>query len=71
MRAAQDIAAQSLAGITYAARPDATPEAESSAVAAVFKFALACQSRKEATSPGSPDDGTKVKEDSANENHSR
>ena len=53
--------------VTYAPRPDTTPEAELSALAAVYKLCLESRARKEATRPGSPDDGTRIKEDSANE----
>jgi hypothetical protein len=53
--------------IVYMARPSVTAEAELSALVNVYKFVLA---KKEATRPGSPDDGTKVKEDSANEHRS-
>ena len=58
--------------ISYAHRPDATPEAESSALTNVYRFVLDCHAKKgAATSPVSrPDDGTKVKEDSANEHRS-
>lgn len=53
----------------YAPRPDATPETELSALANVYVFVLS-RAMKEATRPGSPDDGTKIKEDSANEHRS-
>jgi hypothetical protein len=56
--------------VTYAARPDVTPDVEVSALANVYKFVLECRTKKEATRPGSPDDGTKSKEDSANEHRS-
>ena len=56
--------------ITYAPRPDATAEAEIGALANVYKFLMDCRARKEATRPGSPDDGIKVKEDSADEHRS-
>jgi hypothetical protein len=58
------------ANIRYAQRPETTPEAELSALANVYKFVLDRRARKEATHPGSPDDGTKVKEDSADEHRS-
>ena len=53
--------------ITYAHNPDtATPRAEISALANVYRFVL---ERKEAATSSvcRPDDGTKSKEDSANE----
>jgi hypothetical protein len=40
MRAAQDIAAQSLPGIVYASRPDTTPEAELTALTAIYTLVL-------------------------------
>jgi hypothetical protein len=56
--------------IAYSQRPDVTPETEVSVLAAIYKLAINSHARKEATRPGSPDDGTKVKEDSANEHRS-
>jgi hypothetical protein len=53
--------------IHYAQRPDATPEAELGALASVYRFVLDCHEKKEAAPESRPDDGTKVKEDSANE----
>jgi hypothetical protein len=50
--------------ITYTAHPDATPEAELSALVAVYRIVLGAQ--KEAAPDSRPVDGTKVKEDSAN-----
>jgi hypothetical protein len=38
MRYAQDISAQSVPNITDAPRPNASPEAEASALAAVYRF---------------------------------
>ena len=60
-------AAQLLPNVTYAPRADASPSAEISALAAVYKFVLA---KKEAAPESRPDDGTKVKEDSAYEHRS-
>jgi hypothetical protein len=40
MRAARDIDAQPLPGITYAVRPDATAQAELSALANVYRYVL-------------------------------
>ena len=46
------IAMNAPAHIRYAQRPDATPEAELSALAAVYRFVLDCRAKKEAaTSP--------------------
>jgi hypothetical protein len=56
--------------IRYAQRPDATPEAELRALASVYRFVLDCRAKKEAAPESRPDDGTKVKEDSANEHRS-
>jgi len=54
--------------IRYAQRPDATLEAELSALVAVYRIVLSAQ--KEAAPDSRPVDGTKVKEDSANEHRS-
>jgi hypothetical protein len=56
--------------IRYAQRPDATLEAELSALASAYRFVLDCHAKKEAAPESRPDDGTKVKEDSANEHRS-
>ncbi len=53
--------------ITYAPRPDTTPETELSSLANVYKFVLDCHAKEEDTRPGAPNDGTKSKENSANE----
>jgi hypothetical protein len=57
--------------IAYSQHHDATAEAEVSVLASIYKLAISRHARKEATGPGSPDDGTKIKEDSAFEHHSR
>jgi hypothetical protein len=57
---------ESAVGVRHVA--DETPQ--TSARLAALRFALNCHERKEATRLGSPDDGTKVKEDSANEHRS-
>jgi len=67
MRGAHDIRSRSLPSINYAQRPDATPEAELTALTAIYALCISSLARKEATHPGSPDDGTEFKEDSANE----
>ena len=56
--------------IAYRARDDATRESEVSVLASIYKLAISSHARKEATRPGSPEDGTEVKEDSANEHRS-
>lgn len=53
--------------VSYAPRPDATPAAELSALANVYRFVLDCHAKKEDTRPGAPNDGTKSKENSTNE----
>ena len=60
----------SSARITYSQGPDASAAAEVSVLASIYKLAISSHARKEATRPGSPDDGTEVKEDSANEHRS-
>jgi hypothetical protein len=50
---------------TYFPLPDITPEAELTTLANIYKFVLDCHAKKEAARPGDPDDGTKVKGDSA------
>jgi hypothetical protein len=42
--------------IEYAPRPDATPEAELSALAAVYRFVLDCRAKKEAAPESRPED---------------
>jgi hypothetical protein len=46
-------------------RPETTPEEELSALAAVYRFILDCHARKGAAPASRPDDGTAVKEESA------
>ena len=57
--------------VTYAPRPDATPEGELSALVAIYQLCLSSHARKEAAPKSRPDDGTKIEEDSANEHHNR
>ena len=45
--------------ITYTPRPDTTPEAELTALAAVCKFVLDCRAKKEAAPESRPDDARK------------
>ena len=56
--------------ISYAPRPDATPEAEVSALAAVYRIVLSAKQKDRLLDKGGPDDGTKIKEDSAHEDRS-
>jgi hypothetical protein len=55
--------------ISYVPRPDATPEAELKALAAVYRFILDCHAKKMAAEPApEPDgrnDGTTLQGDSA------
>ena len=51
--------------VTYAPRPDATPEAELSVLASLYGFVRDCHAKKEAVPENRLDDGTKTKEDSA------
>jgi hypothetical protein len=53
------IAMNAPAHIRYAQRPDATPEAELSALAAVYRFVLDCRAKKEAAPESRPDDARK------------
>ena len=60
MRTAPDIGAQPLPGITYAARGEASPQAEISALSAVYSFILDCHAKKRGTTLGGrPDDARK------------
>jgi hypothetical protein len=59
MRATRDIGTHTLPATTYTQRSGATPEAETSALAAVYKFVLDCHAKKKATRPGGPDDARK------------
>jgi hypothetical protein len=44
------------ARITYTPRPDTSPGAELSALAAVYKFVLDCRAKKEAAPESRPED---------------
>ena len=48
--------------IAYATRPDATPEAELSALAAVYRFILGSHKEKEAAPESRPDAGKEINE---------
>jgi hypothetical protein len=55
-------------GISYVPRPDATPEGELDALAAVYAYILRCgdarrAEKKKATRPGGPDDAEEPKND--------
>ncbi len=56
--------------IIYRSRPESTPGTELTAIANVYRFVLDCRAKKEPAPESRPDDGTKVKEDSANEHRS-
>ncbi len=58
MRAAHDIGTQSLPGIAYAQRHDATPETELSALATVYRFILSkSNTSQKAVEPAPEPDG--------------
>jgi hypothetical protein len=49
--------------ITYTPRPDATPEAELSALASIYRFVLDCHAKKMAAEPApEPDTRDEAKE---------
>jgi hypothetical protein len=57
--------------ISYIERPDATPEAQHSALAAVYRFALDCYAKKKAAPESRPDDEKgRSSNDSLASNHS-
>lgn len=47
--------------ITYTPRPDATPEAELSALASIYRFVLDCHAKKIAAEPDSCNDAAIVR----------
>ena len=57
--------------ITYAPRPDVTAETELSTLAVVYRIVLNANQRGRIPYKSGPDDGTKVKEDSANADYTR
>ena len=65
MRATQDISAQSLPGIVYRTRDDATPGTELSALVAIYKLCLDSHARKEPAFGGRPNDAERIPSDSA------
>jgi len=50
--------------VTYARRPEATPEAEVSALANVFRYVLDSHANKEAAPESRPDAAKEIKNDS-------
>lgn len=50
--------------ISYAPRPDATPETELSSLASVYRFILDARAKKEGSRPGAPDAAKGSKHDS-------
>lgn len=67
MLPAHDISPQSLPRIVYSPRDDTSAKVEASILANIYALALQkYRVKQEATRPGSPDDGTVIKEDSAN-----
>ena len=60
------------ARVAYAQNLDnTTPEAEVSALANIYRFALDCHAKNEATRPGSPDDAKEIKNDSRQQKYTR
>jgi hypothetical protein len=57
--------------ISYSGSLETSPETEAPVLCSVYKFVLDCHAKKEAAPENRPDDGTKVKEDSANEHDSK
>jgi hypothetical protein len=57
--------------ISYSGYADTSPEAEISVLAAIYKLAISCHARKEATRPGSPDAAKEIKNDSRPKHHSK
>ena len=51
--------------IIYTPRPDATPEAELSTLADVYKFVLDCHAKQEAAPDSRPDDAERSLSDGA------
>jgi len=51
--------------ITYAPRPDTTPETEISALGNVYRFILDCHAKKEATPTSRPEDAKGSQHDRA------
>jgi hypothetical protein len=64
MRAAQDIVAQPRLRISYAPRSEAMPEAEISALAAVYRLVVNRQALNEAVPENRPDAGNEINEQS-------
>ena len=60
----------SSARIVYSQRPDAASAAELNALAAVYRTVLNAEQRGRIPDKSGPEDGTEVKEDSANEHRS-
>ena len=52
--------------VSYKPRSDTTPESELATLAAVYRFIIDCHATRRPPK-SRPNDGTKVKEDSANE----
>jgi hypothetical protein len=53
--------------IIYTPRPDATPEAELSTLADVYKFVLDCHAKQEAAPDSRPDDAERSLSDGASD----
>lgn len=57
--------------ITYAPRPDTTPETEISALGNVYRFILDCHAKKEAAPASRPDDAKEIKNVSRHNEYTR
>ena len=57
--------------VTYATRPDATPETEITVLANVYRFVLDCSARKEAAPESRPDAAKGSKHDSRQSQYTR
>ncbi len=57
--------------ITYATRPDSTPEGEMNALANVYRFILDCHAKKEAAPASRPDDAKEIKNVSRHNEYTR
>ncbi len=56
--------------VSYTPRPDATPEAETNALAGVYRLIID-SAKKEGSRPGAPDDAKGPKHDRASEKYTR
>lgn len=57
--------------VTYMSRPGTTPTAETSTLAAVYKFVLGCHAKRNAASVTSTNGGDAMKKGSMNDDRAR